>query len=477
VSRESRDEAPGRLLETTQAPADISPREKPPASAEEREADWTADHDVRGRDIRPALGTRGGPARWRRAKERASVALARGRWGDAAWSFLYRRDTDYSPPVERTEVNRVRAAARKARTGELTWPVQGPVIKAPVWTWEIPLYFWFGGIAAGSSFVALSCDLAGDHRSARTARAVALGALVPCPVLLVADLGRPARFLNMLRIVKLRSPMSLGAWCLTVFGALISAAVGADLLGRRDAARGLGAGTAVAGGYLGSYTGVLLAATAVPVWARSRLFLGPIFVATATATGAAASRLVLVATGLPERHATRTALGRVETGAISIELLLARANKRRLGRLKGALDQGRPGRLFKVAEGAVMTGLVLRLARRYGSWTHHVASALYLLGGLAFRFAWVGAGQTSARDDEGVALAARAQATFEDKALDGLAFDRRVAGGADERSPMGGPQTRYAEAVRRLTLLVERIVGRLRPGSSKRERRNTRRGE
>ena len=145
-------------------------------------------------------------------------------------------------------------------------------------------------------------DLAGDHRSAAVARKVALGALGPSPVLLVLDLGRPSRFVNMLRIFKPRSPMSMGAWALTLFGNLAAAAVGADLLGRRRLARSLGAANALVGGYLGSYTGVLLASTAVPVWGRSRLFLGPIFVSTAAATGAAACRLALVADGLPVGH-------------------------------------------------------------------------------------------------------------------------------------------------------------------------------
>src|SRR5690606_27448765 len=113
------------------------------------------------------------------------------------------------------------------------------------------------------------------------------------------DLGRPARFVHMLRIFKPRSPMSMGSWCLTAFGGLATTAVGADLLGRRVAARRLGAAAAVAGGYLGSYTGVLLASTAVPVWARSRLLLGPIFVSTAVLTGASATRLVLCARGMP----------------------------------------------------------------------------------------------------------------------------------------------------------------------------------
>jgi formate-dependent nitrite reductase membrane component NrfD len=277
-------------------------------------------------------------------------------------------------------------------------------MKPPVWTWEVPLYFWFGGMAAGSSFVGLACDLAGDHRSAATARKVALAALLPSPPLLVADLGRPARFANMLRVFKPRSPMNMGAWCLTLFGAFGSAAVGADLLKRRKAARRLGAANAVLGGYLGSYTGVLLAVTAVPVWARSRGFLGPIFVCTATATGASACRLVLVASGLPSGHATRTALGSVETGAIAAELALSTINERRLGPLAEALESGHAGRLFKGAKWGVRTGLALRLLRgRGGVAVHHLASALYLGAGLAFRYAWVEAGKASAADDEAVA--------------------------------------------------------------------------
>ena len=157
------------------------------------------------------------------------------------------------------------------------------------------------------------------------------------------DLGRPERFYNMLRIFKPRSPMSMGAWALTAFGNLAAAAVGADLLGRRREARALGAANAVVGGYLGSYTGVLLASTAVPVWARSRLFLGPIFVSTAAATGAAATRLALVATGLPVGHPTRRALGTVETVAMSAELILSVINERRLGELASGLEEGTPG--------------------------------------------------------------------------------------------------------------------------------------
>jgi formate-dependent nitrite reductase membrane component NrfD len=222
------------------------------------------------------------------------------------------------------------------------------------------------------------------------------------------DLGRPARFANMLRVFKPRSPMNMGAWCLTAFGAVGSAAVAADLLKRRRVARALGGVNAVLGGYLGSYTGVLLAVTAVPLWARSRMFLGPIFVLTATATGAAATRLTLVATGLPPGHRTRTALGTVETGAIVAELALSTINERRLGELGEPLERGRAGVLFRAAKAGVTTGVALRALRARGGVTvHHVASALYLLSGLAFRYAWVEAGKVSAADDHAVARMSR----------------------------------------------------------------------
>jgi formate-dependent nitrite reductase membrane component NrfD len=357
------------------------------------------------RDMTPALGTGASPGRWRRAAAGAAVALHEKAWKDSRWSYLYRTNTEYAAPAP-PPPGVVEDAARRARGGdEVPEHVAGPMMKPPVWTWEVPLYFWFGGIAAGSSFVAVACDLAGDERSARIARRVALGALMPSPPLLVMDLGRPERFYNMLRIFKPRSPMSMGAWALTAFGALIGSAVGADLLGRRREAQALGAATAVVGGYVGSYTGVLLAATAVPVWARSRLFLGPIFVCTATATGAAATRLVLAATGVPQGHPTRLALSRVEAGAMGAELALSELNHHRLGSLGDALEQGRAGKLFSVAKWLARGGLALQLARR----AQHAASACYLAAGLCFRFAWVGAGRSSARDDEAVARTARAR--------------------------------------------------------------------
>jgi formate-dependent nitrite reductase membrane component NrfD len=377
------------------------------------------------RDIRPAVGSPGGPASWRRAVAGAAVGLHQRSWQDARWSSIFRRDTSYAS-AEPADPERVEQANLRGRRGDPPAILQGPMMKAPVWTWEVPLYFWFGGMAAGASFVGLACDIAGDERSARVARKVALAALVPSPPLLILDLGRPERFYNMLRIFKPRSPMSMGSWCLTVFGGLASASVGADLLGRRATARGLGAATAVVGGYLGSYTGVLLASTAVPVWARSRLFLGPIFVSTGTLTGAAITRLVLTATGLPAEHPTCQALGRVESGAIAAELLLSQANHHHLGDLASVLEEGAGANWFRGAQWLARTGLAARLVRhRVSGPAEDVASVCFLGAALCFRFAWVRSGRSSAHDDEAVARTARGRATSGEPGL-----DIRVAEGA-----------------------------------------------
>ena len=364
------------------------------------------------RDETPATGHAGGPASWKRAVAGARTALHRPAFGDGRWSYLYgRRGEGYAHPGP-ADPERVADANAAGRGAELPEHVQGPMMKAPVWTWEVPLYFWFGGMAAGSSFVALACDLGGDERSARVARKVAVAALLPSPPLLIMDLGRPERFYNMLRIFKPRSPMSMGAWCLSVFGGLASAAVGADLLGRRREAKLLGGANAVVGGYLGSYTGVLLAATAVPVWARSRLFLGPIFVSTATLTGASTVRLTLAATGLPDDHPTQRSLGRVESGAMIAELLLSQVNEVQLGRLAEALEDGGGARWFRDAKGLARAGLALRVAGRGRTpLLHHLASACFLGASVCFRYAWVQSGPTSAADDEAVARMARGAAT------------------------------------------------------------------
>jgi formate-dependent nitrite reductase membrane component NrfD len=441
-------------LEDAGEPAELAPEHAPPGTAHGRATEWVADHDTQSRDIRPALGTHGGPAPWTAAEPGAPVALARPGFGDARWSFLYKsRDTGYG--ATNPALGQVAAANRRMRSTPVT-DIHGPFIHAPLWGWEVASYFWFGGMASGSAFVSLACDMAGDHRSAAIARKVALGAVAPAPLLLIADLGRPERFLNMTRIFKPRSPMNMGAWCLVAFSGSGALAVAADLAGRAKAARTLGALTSLFGTYLGSYTGVLLASTAVPVWAGSRTILGPAFVATATATGAAATRLGLVASGIPRGHPTRRALETIETASMLAELSLSALGERRLGSAAEALRSGRPGIYFRTAKRLVAVGLSLQLvARRRGSGAQDLASTVYLAAGLLFRFAWVYAGKASATDDEAAAAMARDRHGPRDdhrRAWRGRALSVR-------RSPLPLPDAvrrAYGEAIRVTSLAIER---------------------
>ena len=143
-------------------------------------------------------------------------------------------------------------------------------------------------------------------------------------------------------------------------------AVAADLLGRRRTAQALTVATAVLGTYLGSYTGVLLASTAVPVWSRSRRFLPPIFMCTASASGAAATRLALAATGASARDAARPR--RHETVAMTGELVLSAVNERRLGIAGRALEE--QPRALRAARWLTVAGL----ARRVVAPRSHVPS-------------------------------------------------------------------------------------------------------
>jgi len=455
VSREHRWEA---SLEHGGEPAELASEHGPPDTAHGRATEWVADHDTETRDSAAALGTRGGPGAWNAAEAGEPVALARPGFGDARWSFLYnRRDTEYAAAVPAR--GQVAAANRRMRDAPVS-DVRGPIIHAPLWKWQVATYFWLGGMASGTAFVALACDAAGDHRSAAIARKVALGVVAPGPLLLIDDLGRPERFLNMTRIFKPRSPMNTGSWCLVAFSSSGALAVAADLVRRPKIARAAGALTAVLGSYLGSYTGVLLACTAVPVWGRSRTVLGPAFVATATATGAAATRLVLVASGLPSGHPTRRALGTIETASMLTELSISALGERRLGDAGDALSRGRPGLYFRTAKTLVAIGISLRLvARRTGPREHELASFMYLAAGLLFRFAWVYAGRESARDDAVVATTARDASTPPDGR--GQVWQERAL--SSRRSPLPIPDVvrrAYGEAVRRTSLAVERRIRR-----------------
>lgn len=281
-----------------------------------------------------------------------------------------------------------------------------PLLKVPAWTWEIPVYFFTGGFAGAAAGIAgISKLCAADERLVRDARMLAAIGGHISPALLIADLGMPSRFLNMLRVFKFQSPMSVGAWTLFAFSSTSSGLAFLDFLKRRN---GNGAGrflrvienaadfsSAISGAVLATYTGVLIGATAVPVWNKNVGIL-PIHFA-ASGMGSAASLLELRGHETPALNALGIASAATETfvGA-SIEL--------RKDRVLEPLKKGRSGWLTRI--GGMLAGplpLALRLLSlmangRRKTTLRKAAAVSAIAGSVVTRFAWVQAGKASAND-------------------------------------------------------------------------------
>jgi formate-dependent nitrite reductase membrane component NrfD len=263
-----------------------------------------------------------------------------------------------------------------------------PLLKPPVWTWEVPLYFFVGGAGGAAAVVGMVAQLSGaDETLVRDARRIAAaGAMLSAP-LLIADLGRPERFLNMLRVFKPQSPMSVGAWIVASFGGASTAAV---ILPRRlsDLAAAV---SALLGLGMATYTGVLIGATSIPVWSRHVRMLPLHFGASAVAS--ATSVLELLGHADP-------ALNRMAIGAAVVETAAALEIERHRGDVASEpLRRGPTGQLVHLGE--LFSGplpLALRLIAPRSKRVRRAAAVASLVGSLITRFAWVEAGKASARD-------------------------------------------------------------------------------
>src|ERR1044072_8050354 len=155
-----------------------------------------------------------------------------------------------------------------------------PVVRPPVWTWEVPIYFFVGGLGGMSAVIAFAAFLSRDLDVTRTAMWLAAIASVLSPILLILDLGRPRLFINMLRVFKPQSAMSMGAWILAAFGmcvvpGLIALELDAHQITAFDEILRIAAGvfifgSAIFGMLLATYTGVLIGATEIPAWVLHR---------------------------------------------------------------------------------------------------------------------------------------------------------------------------------------------------------------
>lgn len=296
---------------------------------------------------------------------------------------------------------------------------RAPPIKQPTWKWYIPIYFWSGGLAGGAWLAAAAEDIAGegDPDVIRAARYIAAGGVAAGTVLLIIDLGRPDRFLNMLRIVRPRSTMSLGSWGLAIFGAwsggaALLQALDDGVLGQRRIFARLSRGEAgwvlhmmglPLALFVGGYTGVLLGTTSAPAWARRAQLLGPLFTASAVSTGMSAVSLALEATGGGIRSGARRRLARAESAALAVELVLAISSRRSVRALPSVEDES-PA--MSVAYALTLgAGMALPLAAQLAgsrsgpgarSRVSAAAALLTLAGGLALRFITTLEGKRSA---------------------------------------------------------------------------------
>ncbi|RKT55762.1 NrfD/PsrC family molybdoenzyme membrane anchor subunit [Saccharothrix australiensis] len=283
-----------------------------------------------------------------------------------------------------------------------------PVLQRPAWRWPVPAYLFAGGLSAGSTLLAVGADLTGRPALRRAGRLGALASLGAGTVFLVADLGRPERFLHMLRVAKPTSPMSVGTWFLVAYGPGVGAAAAAEVLparwraGRllRWLARPAGLSSAVFAPAVASYTAVLLSQTAVPAWHEAHPDLPFVFTGSAAAS---AGGLGMVCAPVSQAGPARVF---AVAGAVA-ELVSSRVLESRLGLVREAYATGRAGRLRRWAELLTAGGAVgAALAGR--SRCAAVLSGLALLAGSGLqRFGVFEAGVASTEDPKYVVVPQR----------------------------------------------------------------------
>ena len=324
------------------------------------------------------------------------------------------------PPAQDRERRR-RSGGRAPRPGE---SVVGeaefisyygrPVIKPPVWkTPDVPLYLFLGGAAGSSAVLGTLAELTGRPALSRVASLTAGGGALTSVAFLIHDLGRPQRFLYMLRVFKPTSPLSVGSWILAPFSALATATAGAHLLRRFPGLRLLtGVGAAVLGGPMTTYTAALIADTAVPSWHVAHRELPYVFAGSAMAAGGGiATACAPVTEAGPAR--------RVAVAGAAIELGMMHRVEHDLGMASEPYRIGRAGRLLTAARACTVTGAGLVLATGRRRVPAMVGGALLAAGSALTRFGVFEAGMASAKDPRYTVQPQRIRAAARDAAAAG----------------------------------------------------------
>jgi formate-dependent nitrite reductase membrane component NrfD len=294
-----------------------------------------------------------------------------------------------------------------------------PILKRPPWKWEIAWYFYLGGLSAGAYTIARLAERAGGEKYreiSRTGAYVSLLSFLPCPPLLIHDLGDPKRFHHMMRVFKPTSPMNLGTWGILGYSGMSAAeATRQWLLDKHpphkrstpirktnqalelahDAA-GIPFALLVAG-----YTGVLLSTSANPLWSKNK-WLGPLFSSSAVATGAAATSLALSLTAKRGgKESSHRALHKIDTVAHVAEAACLVGYLKEAGPKASPLTHGKMRHHLGIAIAGIVGGELLKLlpfrgtARRF---TQALSALISLIGGFSLRWAIVHGGHQAADD-------------------------------------------------------------------------------
>ena len=266
------------------------------------------------------------------------------------------------------------------------------MLKMPGWEMSIVWYFFLGGIAGGAYFTAAIADNAGSRRDQAVARVgylLSLPLVAVCGVLLIADLGVPKRFMNMILHFKFWDPMSIGAWAVGIFGAFtfvssvlsFTSSESMAQLRRRISLVGM-----LFGFFLAGYTGILLSNSAMPFWGDSRL-MGALFLASGGSTGMAAVALIMFLTG----RSVGEAWHKIEVAdrySMLVEMLVLALFLGLLGAAAQPITTGHFARLFW--GGLVGAGLIVPLLLNlFGSRVRAlglVSAVLVLVGGFILRY-------------------------------------------------------------------------------------------
>ncbi|QSB12749.1 polysulfide reductase NrfD [Natronosporangium hydrolyticum] len=279
-----------------------------------------------------------------------------------------------------------------------------PIIKAPTWkTPDVPLYLLFGGTAGATAVMAVLAEATGRQRLARAGAVAAAATAASGTIALIHDLGRPARFLYMLRVARPTSPLSMGSWLLAAFGTLSGVAGTTAVTGwfpRLGRAAGWAAG--LLGPAMMTYPAVLFADTAVPAWHEAYRELPFLFAGSALASGAGVG---LLAAPTGESAPAR----RLAVAGAALEFAAERRLEGRLGALAEPYRQGAAGRWLRAGRALSVAGALGALAGRRSRVAAAVSGAALLAGAFCVRFGVFEAGRASARDPRYTVVPQRAR--------------------------------------------------------------------